>query len=398
MRDVYGALMPLPEGNFEHEFRRAIVVLDTNVMLDMYRFSRPTSQRFLDLLEHIEERLWLPHQVGLEFLRRRPLVRDELPANHGARIDELKKLVNKFESAEKKSHVGHDKAEAEFIAATKQYVKYLTDERDDVRRWATAQHGDEVLATFRRYYDQRTGQRPSLEWVQQSTGEGEKRYKNKRPPGYEDAAKESNQYGDYFLWKQCIEKCQTEQRPLLFVTGDVKSDWWETGRDKKRLGPRVELVEELFDESGQHLFMLDTSQFFERLRKTIEASITEDQDASDAAQTEIDAAQARRERHVLWKTGSLDDVWWSKIREAQTDFSDVEFTITPAQHPGLKVYPSFNSDDARLTNLLINWIRENPHRLLRLAPDLASGVDAATERDREGDVEGSGEPDSDPDD
>lgn len=395
MRDIYGALMPLPEGNFEDEFGRAIVVLDTNVMLDMYRFSRPTSQRFLDLLEHIVERLWLPHQVGLEFLRRRPLVRDELTANHGARIDELRKLVNKFESAEKKSHVGHDKAEADFIAATKQYIKYLTDERDDLRRWATAQHDDEVLATFRRYYDQRTGRRPSPEWIQQSTGEGEKRYKNKRPPGYEDAAKESNQFGDYFLWKQCIEKCQTEQRPLLFVTGDVKADWWETGRDKKRLGPRVELVEELFDESGQHLFMLDTSQFFERLRKTIEASATGDEDVSDAAQTEIDAAQARRERHVLLKTGSLDDLWWRRIKEAQMDFSDVVLTIPPEQHSDRKFYPILTADDSRLASLLINWIKENPDRLPRLAADLASGADTAAERDSEGDVEASDGPDND---
>jgi hypothetical protein len=366
MREIYEALMPLPEGNFEFEFGRAVIVLDTNVMLDMYRFSRPTAQRFLDLLEHVEDRLWLPYQVGLEFLRRRTLVRDELTTNHGARIDELTKLINKFESAEKKSHVGHDKAEADFIAATKQYLRFLTKERDDVRAWAKSQHEDHVLSAFQSYYQERTGTRPSQDWLSQRTSEAEKRYKSKTPPGYEDAGKESNQYGDYLLWKQCIEHCKDEQLPLIFVTGDVKPDWWQTGRDKKRLGPRVELVEEFFDETGQHLFMLDTSQFFERLRTTVEASVTEDREASDAAQTEIDAAQAQRELKARPIKIPFDEALWRNLLAVQEfrkadEESDARARTIKFQNPAFLPIPAVDA--------LAKWIADNPSALHLFASD-----------------------------
>ncbi|QDG63225.1 PIN domain-containing protein [Pseudarthrobacter sp. NIBRBAC000502771] len=366
MREIYEALMPLPEGNFEFEFGRAVIVLDTNVMLDMYRFSRPTSQRFLELLEHVVDRLWLPYQVGLEFLRRRASVRDDLTANHGARIDELSKLVNKFESAEKKSHVGHDKAEAEFIAATKKYLQFLTKERDDVRAWAKSQHEDQVLSAFQDYYRDRTGSRPTAEWLSQRTAEGEKRYKSKTPPGYEDSAKESNQYGDYFLWRQCIEHCGAEQRPLLFVTGDVKQDWWQTGRDKKRLGPRLELVEEFFDETGQHLFMLDTSQFFERLRTTVEASVTEDLEASDAAQTEIDAAQAQRElRARPHQNHSFDMVWRSYLAAEEFRKAD-EDANKWASHI---LFDRPRPRDSRFVDALVKLWAVNPQAFEHAVPD-----------------------------
>jgi hypothetical protein len=305
VRDTYGALIPLRPGNLQYEFERAIIVLDTNVMLDMYRFSRRTTENFLGLLEHVVDRLWLPHQVGLEFLVRRAQVRDELTTNHGVRIDELAKLVNKLESSEKRSHVGNDGAEEKFIGATKEYLEYLRRERDEIRAWARSQDEDAVLSSFESYYADRTGERPSQKWITEQTLEAQKRFQSKTPPGYEDATKESNRYGDYFIWKQCLERCAEAKVPLLFVTGDVKPDWWATGKDKNRLGPRSELLQEFFDETGEHLFMLDTSQFFERLRTTIHASAL-DGAAAQVAQIEIDEAQAAAERRHL-ELSSLAD-------------------------------------------------------------------------------------------
>lgn len=358
MRDIFRALMPLPPGNLEYEFDRAIIVLDTNVMLDMYRYSRPTSEHFLNLLEHIVERLWLPHQVGLEFLQRRAQVRDEQTANHSARIDELSKLLNRFESAEKKSHVGHDEAEEAFIDATKEYVEYLRKEREDIQAWARVQNEDPVLSAFERYYEGRTASRPTTDWTAESTTEGEKRFKAKVPPGYEDATKESNRFGDYFLWKECLKKCAEDQLPLVFVTGDVKADWWSTGKDKKRLGPRHELLQEFLDATGQHLFMLDTSQFFERLRETIQASATEEVEAAAAAQTEIDAAQAQRERRTRVTKREFDAGVWQTILSAARNrpAPDSDWLV---EHSAYKA-PLSASSDKEFTRWIIDYVRSNP--------------------------------------
>jgi hypothetical protein len=57
------------------EFRRiareAQIVLDTNVLLSLYRVSAVQREEILDVLRKVSDRLWLPYQVGLEYQRNR---------------------------------------------------------------------------------------------------------------------------------------------------------------------------------------------------------------------------------------------------------------------------------------------------------------------------------------
>ena len=46
-------------------------VVDTNVLLNLYRYSRSTRDELLQVLRALEDKLFLPHQVGREFLDRR---------------------------------------------------------------------------------------------------------------------------------------------------------------------------------------------------------------------------------------------------------------------------------------------------------------------------------------
>ena len=48
-----------------------LVVLDTNALLNLYRYSDTTSSEFLEVLRILGNRLWIPYQVAFEFQRRR---------------------------------------------------------------------------------------------------------------------------------------------------------------------------------------------------------------------------------------------------------------------------------------------------------------------------------------
>ncbi|MEU7901742.1 PIN-like domain-containing protein [Actinoplanes sp. NPDC049118] len=48
-----------------------LVVLDSNVLLSAYRFAPKAREELLAVLELLGDRLWVPHQVGLEFYRNR---------------------------------------------------------------------------------------------------------------------------------------------------------------------------------------------------------------------------------------------------------------------------------------------------------------------------------------
>ena len=63
----------------------AVFVFDTNVLLNMYRMSRETSSAIMGILKSLKGRLFLPHQVGVEFFRRRE-------------EEEVAKQANAFES------------------------------------------------------------------------------------------------------------------------------------------------------------------------------------------------------------------------------------------------------------------------------------------------------------
>ncbi len=55
-------------------------------------------------------------------------------------------------------------------------------------------------------------------------------------------------FGDLILWKEILEKLNTEgKRPVIFVTEDVKPDWWEINGDDELVGPRQELINEFND-------------------------------------------------------------------------------------------------------------------------------------------------------
>lgn len=54
-----------------------MIVLDANVLLDLYRITPDARRQVLETLRDVADRLWVPHQAALEFSRnRKEAVRD----------------------------------------------------------------------------------------------------------------------------------------------------------------------------------------------------------------------------------------------------------------------------------------------------------------------------------
>ncbi len=48
-----------------------LLVLDTNVLLNPYRYSKETSDQLFAILESLKDKLWIPYQVGWEYQNNR---------------------------------------------------------------------------------------------------------------------------------------------------------------------------------------------------------------------------------------------------------------------------------------------------------------------------------------
>ena len=76
----------------------AIVVFDTNVLLNLYRYSEDTRNALKRVIEWCGDRLFMPYQVGYEFYNKRLEVIDE-QTKHKSNIEiELDKELNQISS------------------------------------------------------------------------------------------------------------------------------------------------------------------------------------------------------------------------------------------------------------------------------------------------------------
>ncbi len=293
MREVLKGIMPLSEKDREAVLGRATVVLDTNVLLDMYKYSRPTSTTYLNHMRHVQKQLWIPYQVAFEFLKNRQTVRLDATKPHSQLITRLETLRSDIGNAAKKSHVEKDQPATNFVRSVSRYLNHLGKQRDELRDWAKDDANDDILDTLSKYFGGKAGPAPTADWLTLVEGDAKKRYAQKVPPGYEDDKKETNSYGDYILWRQCIEQCINEETPLLFVTSDAKGDWWTlTGEKKGRTGPRIELLREFYESTGQQLVMMDAGEFMYWLGQKDKSAAN--RHANKAALDEVSKTQAER--------------------------------------------------------------------------------------------------------
>ena len=104
--------------------------------------------------------------------------------------------------------------------------------------------------------------------------EADDRYKLLKPPGFKDAKEKEDErkYGDFILWKQILEFAKKESRPIIFVTGEKKEDWW-VKKNNKIISPHVELRREFHEYVHQPFWMYQTQDFLQKAKDKLMVEI-----------------------------------------------------------------------------------------------------------------------------
>ncbi|WP_156313089.1 PIN-like domain-containing protein [Micromonospora sp. HK10] len=277
----------------EH-FRLAAVVLDANVLLDLYRLTAQGREQIMKVLRGLAEqrRLWLPHQVAVE------LVRNRATAVQGrvAALSSIGKLVSsRLQSSQNLVKEARD-AVAELVgrmtqdpglaaeirasmddpALEKVFAEWRTTlgrQVEDLRRadaFTPRQliDGDSLLPEIGHLYDDRIGnplpEREVRDLVEHAIAY---RYPNRIPPGFADADKPTDlaSAGDYLMWEEIIAYANTMARPrrLILVSGDTKGDWYELDANGRPLQPWPSLVAELKQRAKTDILILTPRLFLE---------------------------------------------------------------------------------------------------------------------------------------
>lgn len=262
MRDLFPGWVPPDEETLDHYWREATFAIDTSVLLDLYRFSGDARNGLLDALQSLEDRLWIPHQVGFEFHRNRfgvLLDQREAETKLLAQLDEIQASLDD-QLSQRLRGVGRRDL-APLRDAVREGIESLRKKLQEAEKAHTKGLGesiqdDPVYEQVVELVGDRIGKPFDTKRQEEVIRDAEQRLQNEVPPGYLDANKDGvAKYGDVILWHQLCERAEDTEKPIVLIADDQKSDWvWEVRG--KTLGPRPELVAEMKEKAkvGFHLY------------------------------------------------------------------------------------------------------------------------------------------------
>ena len=275
MRNAVREYIGLTDTEKQELLGRALIVLDTNVLLNLYRFSKSTREALLDALRSYENQLWMPYQIAIELMRKRPKIIDESVKKYGSLITAGNGFVEKC-SQELRINP-NDPACIEL----RDYITSWIEDKKQNNLLVTSWNDDSILIQILKLFDGKVGKAYSDKELEDIKKDGKLRYDKKIPPGYKDANKstennDNNAYGDLIYWKQILDYAKETSSDVVLVTGDKKDDWWAKTEDKKIIGPRPELIKEFYDVTSKTIYMYDMNQFIQFAGKELDKKVVDE--------------------------------------------------------------------------------------------------------------------------
>lgn len=290
-----------PSSNIEIiEAKDSLIVLDSNVLLNVYNYSEETREVFFAALQSIQDRIWVSYYTALEFQRFRKdvvLLRKNGLSNL---TNDVEKIVRDFKllvdrnNIIKKSPILDELTQKNVKMFEEALVAYNEAAKVCLDNELTDKKLDEVHDRLAAILEGKIGEKPSSEWLKIVEENFSERVAMKCPPcvrsrkhspsgGVSKFAFSDRCYdkacSDLYLWLQLIEVAD-QQRELvtkvLFVTDDLSEDWWELSRRYSRRGVRPELKQEIYERSAVSNFSAcSSSEFLELVSKARSLQITE---------------------------------------------------------------------------------------------------------------------------
>ena len=367
MKEAFYEFYKLSPKKINEIWETGLLVVDTNVLLDLYRLSKEARKDLKSSIEHFGERIWLPYQAGLEFHRNREKVIKDLG---GISYENFKTTLNNKVVPDVKNALKefqrHPCIDYNYIE--KKLESFRQDIEKKVEVWKKAYpfdvEKDDVLKWVKDRYDGKVGEDFTTKELLRIYEEGKTRYQANVPPGYKDASnnekKEAGQryiYGDLIIWKSVIKKAKKEKVDIIFLTNDNKEDWFEKYKGQTK-GPRFELLREFHKETGRDIIIMTEAAFLKEVKEKTsvevkESSIEDAEGATVASDFYSRLLNGSEATSPLLRYATLEDSMFP-IRGAISGLSSFSDFSGAVVNPPL-IKPSFQGIDADHLSSLIRY-------------------------------------------
>lgn len=252
------------------------IVLDTNVLLMLYRYSPDYAKYCIDCLEKIKKNIVIPSIVKCEYeFHRRSKHKNakniikELNTSLETILSNTKsKVVKACNIYKNLKYPNINEMEKELnkeFDRIQSFVSNSTIKRKDIKNASIIWETD-IVEQFVNQCE------VSKEYTEKEIyflcKVGAERFEEKIPPGYKDSNKKGIfGYFDFLIWASTIRYSLENDFNIIFVTNDLKSDWWKIDKEKKTF--RDDLIKEFQIKTNKSIIGIDSSELFFCLSKEI---------------------------------------------------------------------------------------------------------------------------------
>ena len=271
MRTHFSEYLRPKEGEMQTLWAEAVFIFDTNVLLNLYRMSRETSSAIMHILQKLEGRLYLPHQVTVEFFKHR----EEVIAEQVNAFEKMRTLLKGIPGQFRQQFSRHacipiaeitealEKCVGEQVATVYTYQNTYPSE--------PLFRNDAILLGLDTLFANCNEGPYTIEQDAALNKKVDERIQHNLPPcfvppsGKSSAAPASNPHqGDGRVWFQIVNYAEANKKPIIFVTGDEKPNWWRTvkiGSKERVTGPHFHLVQDVEAVSNNRFMMYTQAAF-----------------------------------------------------------------------------------------------------------------------------------------
>lgn len=233
------------------------VVLDTNILLNLYRVSPDYAELCIKCLERINEYLYLPSIVHYEFNKNHIHLYNDRNKSFSKLVstakDGVDKQIEKIESICKDLKRRRLPEIDDFLDDIQQSYEDIKIKFDEYQK-----RHSEITFLNKSIWDEDVPEKivkaivddehifPELSGkeIMDICVDGQDRYQRQQPPGFKDAKNKDGvrKYSDLIWWQETLRYSKKQRKNIILVTDDVKEDWWQ--KDGSSLIFHKELFEE----------------------------------------------------------------------------------------------------------------------------------------------------------
>jgi len=301
----------------EEAFEKALFVLDTNVLLFPFNLGAETLEEIKKIYTSLkcQQKLFIPKRVAREYAKNRTAKLSEIHSNI-FRLKSVEKYKNfKYPIiAELKEKIEFDKTFDDLHNIETIFKEKAEKLARRIREW---RFKDPVSTLYGDIFDSSVLIDTSKK-KEDILKELNRRKKHKIPPGYKDSGKDDFGIGDLIIWLSILEKGENEKKDIIFVSQDLKPDWWQQSSGSAFL-PRFELIEEYKRISkGNNIHIINFSKLLELFKakdKAIEELRIEEEKERAVRQLRIAAYKEARSKFKKHISSLTNEEQMSQIKE-----------------------------------------------------------------------------------